>query len=190
MMTIVFDFDKTLTYTDSLTQFFKERMRGWRAIWWPYYMCLKVLSKFGAISVLREKELAMNALCPRSYGKMEELFSDFASHIKLSEIDERVNSAIAAGHRVVVLSASLEIYLRKIYPQCLVIGMQFAVGTRFHVTQHPYGKAKIECLKSYGIGHVDEFYYDSESDEEVFPICDRAYKVSNGRIVNEKILKL
>ncbi len=186
MKTIVFDFDKTLTYRDSLTQFFLGRMKGWRFIYLPYYICLKVFSKIGIISVIKEKELAMSLLCPKSESKINRLFLDFIDRINLSEVNERLYNEIDKNNKVIILSASPEIYLQKLYPKCEIIGLQFITQKGIKITQHPYGEEKLVLLKQHGISEVDEFYYDSKSDEAILPLCRKAYRISNGRIVEEK----
>lgn len=186
MKIVVFDFDKTLTYRDSLTQFFLERMKGWRVIFLPYYILLKVLSKYGVISVQKEKEFAFNVLCPRSEACTNRLLIDFADRIVLNEINEKVDDSLLRGDRVVILSASSEVYLNKIYPDCEIIGLRYDADKGYHITQHPYGKEKLDLLLRKEIERVDEFYYDSKSDEYVLPICKKAYRISNGKIVEEK----
>lgn len=186
MKTIVFDFDKTLTYKDSLTQFFIERMKGWRIIFLPYYVLLKVLSKFKIISVLREKELAMAVLFPKNQLELDKLLIDFASRIELNPLNDKVVGVLNNGNEVIILSASPEIYLKELYPQCQVIGMQIKVNNGIQITQHPYGDEKIKCLLNRGVTEIDEMYYDSESDESLLPICKKSYKVKNGIVVEKK----
>lgn len=185
--TIVFDFDKTLTYKDSLTQFFYERMRGWRILYFPYYIFLKILSKFKIISVLREKELALTALCPTDLYSLNNLLLGFAYHIKLNTINEIVKASLSNGDRVLILSASPEIYLKNLYPLCEVIGLQFSYDKGVIISQHPYGGEKLRLLKTHGIERVDEFYYDSKSDESVFPICKEAYRVHHGDTIEKTL---
>ena len=188
MKTIVFDFDKTLTYKDSLTQFFYERMRGTRIVFHPYYLILKVMSKFKLISVLQEKEWAMSALCAKAGAHFDDLLKDFASHIRLNPINNIVQEAVDNRDNVIILSASPEVYLKELYPGCEVVGLQYILSKGVKITQHPYGAEKLRLLKQKGIMQVDEFYYDSKSDEQVFPICKKAFRVRDGRIVEEKIL--
>ncbi len=189
MTTIVFDFDKTLTYKDSLTQFFVERMKSWRAIFLPYYFILKILSKYGFISISKEKELSFAALCPTSDSIINNLLVEFTDRIKLNDINERVLYNIKEGNRVIILSASPEVYLKKLYPSCDIIGLQLSNRNGIKIAQHPYGLEKLSLLKKKGITQIDEFYYDSHSDEFVFPLCKKAYKISKGKIIEEKSFK-
>lgn len=183
MKTIVFDFDKTLTYKDSLTQLFMEMMRGWRIIFYPYYLSLKVLSKLKIISVFREKELTMRALFPQSETALSLLLKNFAFRIELNPLNEKVTDEIVNSNQVVILSASPDVYLKELFPQCQVIGMQIKVDKGIQITQHPYGEDKLKCLLDRGIKVIDEMYYDSKSDESLLPICKKAFRVKNGIIV-------
>lgn len=187
---IVFDFDKTLTYQDSLTQFFYERMKGKRAILLPFYFFLKILSKFHFISIQKEKELAFSVLCPKSEALISDLLRIFACHIRLNPINKVVKSAVDNGAKVIILSASPEVYLKELYPNCEVVGLQYIFTKGFMITQHPYGAEKMRLLKQKGIMQVDEFFYDSKSDELVFPICKKAIRIRDGQIVEEKLLNM
>ena len=183
MRTIVFDFDKTLTYKDSLTQLFMTQMKGWRVIYLPYFVILKVLSKIKVISVLREKELLMNALFPRSEKDLQRLFLDFVPTIVLSPVNNILKEYNAEGSRVIVLTASPEKYLKLLFPKCEVIGMRFSYGKGFQITQHPYGKEKLKCLLDRGVNLVDEMFYDSKSDEALIPLCKKWNRVKDGVII-------
>lgn len=188
MKTVVFDFDKTLTYKDSLTQFFYERMRGWRMVMFPFYVVLKVLSKFSVISVKKEKELAMTALLPKDKDVISDLFKIFVKHIRLCPVNKNVEVALKDADRVIILSASPEDYLKILYPRCEVIGLRYEILKGVKITQHPFGDEKLRLLKEKGIDTVDEFYYDSRSDEAVFPICKKVNRIKNGVIVEERNL--
>ena len=65
MKTVVFDFDKTLTYKDSLTELFIQCIGGNFLLRFLYF-CLKVMSKLGIISVKTEK-LFMIRILFKSY---------------------------------------------------------------------------------------------------------------------------
>ena len=51
------------------------------------------------------------------------------------------------------------------------------------VTRHPYGEEKKRSLLNMGIKQIDEFYYDSKSDEAVLSLAVEGYKVNRGIIV-------
>ena len=74
---IVFDFDKTLIYEDSLTVVFKQRIQQKSLFFVGFYFLLKALSKLGLISVRYEKELSIRMI----YGSNLELFfADCETH--------------------------------------------------------------------------------------------------------------
>lgn len=130
----------------------------------------------------------MSVLCPNGRMQMVDMLKAFAYHINLNPVNKLVKRAVADGDHVIILSASPEAYLKELYPDCEVIGLQYDLYKGFKITQHPFGVEKLKLLNQKGIMHVDEFYYDSKSDEQVFPICKKAYRIEDGKIVEEKVL--
>lgn len=62
MRTVIFDFDGTLSYKDSMKELFNEQMSGWRKVYRIYYYLLKVLAKLKITSVKFEKEQMLKLL--------------------------------------------------------------------------------------------------------------------------------
>lgn len=187
MKTIVFDFDKTLTYKDTMNQFFFWRMRGIRAIYWPAFLFLVILVKIKLLSIKRLKELSIRMLAPKKKDEMMALFKKFSKEIVVADTIKILNKRIKEDNRVIVLSASPVYYLQEIFNNKVeIIGTTFEFDSNMTfkgIAQHPYGKDKYNALIDNGINSIYEMYYDSKSDEVLFPLCKFAYKVKNGLII-------
>lgn len=183
-MTVVFDFDKTLTYKDSLSELFREKSGLLTRF---VHLGLKVLSKVGLISVKQEK-LAMIRLL---FGGDERRFADAcreqAGRIRLNPMMDTLREYAARGERVIVLSASAVYLLSEVFSglEIDIMGSEFEVrdGKILGFRQHPFDQEKLETLRRHGVTHVDEEYFDSHHDECLKDISDRWYRVQDGMIV-------
>lgn len=186
MKTIVFDFDKTLTYKDTMNQFFFWRMRGIRAIYWPVFLFLVTIVKLKFLSIKRLKELCIRMLAPKKEDEMMALFKEFSEEIVMADTINILNKRVEEDNRVIVLSASPVYYLKEIFSNVEIIGTTFEFNSNMTfkgIAQHPYGKDKYNALIENGIDSIYEMYYDSKSDEVLFPLCKLAHKVKNGLII-------
>lgn len=187
MKTIVFDFDKTLTYKDTMNQLFFLRMKGMRSLYWPIYLFLVFLVKLRLITTKKLKETSIKFLLPKHKEKIIETFKDFSKMIILADtIVDILNKNIKAGNRVIILSASPIYYLRELFPKAEIIGTTFEFGSDMKfkkIAEHPYGKEKLNSLIRKGIINIDEMYYDSKADEEIFSLCTVAHKINKGNII-------
>lgn len=186
MKTIVFDFDKTLTYKDTMNQFFFWRMRGIRAIYWPAFLFLVTLVKLKFLSIKRLKELSIRMLAPKKKDEMLALFREFSKKIVFADTIKILNKRIEEGNRVIVLSASPVYYLQEIFNKIEIIGTTFEFNSNMTfkgIDKHPYGRDKYNALIEYGICSIDEMFYDSKSDEVLFTLCKSAYKVKKGLVI-------
>lgn len=182
---VVFDFDGTLTNYDTLAKFFSEQIKVQKRAWLHALMfLLKVSSKIKLTSIAFEKETMLNILFRGNQTKMQLAFSDFAKHIQTNELCDLPNKKLAEDNRVIILSASPTEYIKMVYPGCEVIGLEYEVtNKKLKVTRHPYGEEKRRILLNMGIKQIDEFFYDSKSDEAVLPIVVEGFKVKQGIIV-------
>ena len=171
---VVFDFDGTLSYKDSLTELFLQEMKGIKFVYRIYYFALKVLAKFCIISVKTEKEQMIRFLFNSDVNKFNPIYSRVQDHLK-------------NGDRVIILSASFIFFLAKVFEKKNVE----IVGTTLNsdgnkllgINCHPFHKEKIACILSMGILSIDEMYYDSKWDECLIPMCKEWHKVNNGVIM-------
>lgn len=187
--TVVYDFDGTLAYGDSLESLFNQEMRGWKTIYKLYYYFLKVLSKLKLSTVKREKERMIKLLFHSDEKAFRDACEKQAEGYRLTPIMECLKKDVEAGDRVIVLSASSVYFLEKIF-----LGMKVEIyGTTFNVkdgkmlgiNQHPFYHEKVDTLIENGINVVDEAYFDSKWDECLKPLCKKCHKVKNGVIVEE-----
>ena len=186
-MTVVFDFDKTLTYKDSLSELFMHEMLGWKYPLRVYYFMLKILSKLKIITVRREKEKIIQLLFDSDCALFEKKCREQAKTLRLTPIFDLLKKHVEAGDKVIVLSASSVYLLDEICKGLLVeiIGTTFICsdGKIKRIDQHPFSAEKYELLFKNGIKAVDEMFYDSPSDECLIPLSKKWNKVKNGVIV-------
>ena len=184
---VVFDFDGTLSYKDSLTELFLQEMKGIKFVYRIYYFALKVLAKFCIISVKTEKEQMIRFLFNSDVNKFKMACEAQAGSFKFNPIYSRVQDHLKNGDRVIILSASFIFFLAKVFEKKNVE----IVGTTLNsdgnklvgIICHPFHKEKIACILSMGILSIDEMYYDSKWDERLIPMCKEWHEVNNGVIM-------
>lgn len=187
MKTVVFDFDGTLSYEDSMKELFNKQMRRCRKLYRVYYYLLKVLAKLKITTVKFEKEQMLKLLFHSDVLAFAKASSEQAKSFKLNPVFSKVQEHLAMGDRVIVLSASSMYFLDEVFKGMNVelIGTTFMQenGRIQGIERHPFYYEKVECLKQMGICEVDEMYYDSKWDEVLIPMCKVSHKVVNGQIV-------
>lgn len=187
---VVYDFDRTLSYGDSMEELFNSEMQGIKSLYRCYYYFLKVLSKLKLSTVKSEKEKMIKLLFHSDERAFREACMEQANNYKFSPIMEKLKKDVSEGNRVIVLSASSECFLQTVFS-----GLDVEIlGTTFNckggkikgIKQHPFYHEKVDTLVGYGIPVVDEAYFDSKWDECLKPICRKWYKVKQGVIIEEK----
>jgi HAD superfamily phosphoserine phosphatase-like hydrolase len=189
---VVFDFDGTLSYKDSMKELFKEQMIGYKKFFLLYYFVLKVLAKLKITTVKFEKEQMLKLLFNSNLTKFKIASKNQATSFKLNPIFNKVDNHVKSGDQVIILSASSMYFLEDIFKDLNVklLGTTIKSDGNFirGIDRHPFYVEKVKCLQSIGITHVDEMYYDSEWDECLIPMCNEWHKVKDGVIVyNGKI---
>lgn len=187
---VVYDFDGTLSYGDSMEEMFNSEMQGIKSLYRFYYYFLKVLSKLKLSTVKREKEKMIKLLFHSDERAFREACVEQAKSYKFSPIMEKLKKDVSQGNRVIVLSASSEYFLQTVFADVKVE----ILGTTFNcdggkikgINQHPFYHEKVDTLVGYGISVADEAYFDSKWDECLKPICRKWYKVKQGVIIEEK----
>jgi len=186
--TVVYDFDGTLAYGDSLEALFNQEMCGWKAVYRLYYYFLKVLSKLKLSTVKREKERMIKLLFHSDEVAFREACEKQALGYRMSPIMDYLKKDVEAGNRVIVLSASSEYFLNAVFKGMAleILGTNFKCkgGKIVGINRHPFYHEKVDTLIEKGIAEVDEAYFDSKWDECIKPLCNKWYKVKNGEIVN------
>lgn len=186
--TVVFDFDKTLTYKDSLSELFMHEMTGWKYLLRVYYFILKMLSKLKIITVRREKEKMIQLLFDSDCALFEKKCRVQAKTIRLTPVFDLLKKYVDARDRVIVLSASSVYLLEEVFknlPAVEIIGTDFMCrgGKILRIDKHPFSIEKYELLLKYGVGEIDEMFYDSPGDECLIPLCKKWHKVKDGVII-------
>lgn len=184
---VVFDFDGTLSYEDSLTELFLQEMKGIKFAYRIYYFALKILAKLCIISVKIEKTLMIKLLFNSDVNKFKMACETQAYNFKLNPIFSRIQDYLNNGDRVIILSASSIFFLEKVFERMNVeiVGTTInSNGNKFlSIDCHPFYKEKVICILSMGISLIDEMYYDSKWDECLIPMCKEWHKVNCGAIV-------
>ena len=186
---VVYDFDGTLSYGDSLETLFNQEMHGWKALYKAYYYFLKVLSKLKLSTVKQEKEHMIKLLFHSDEKVFRKACDKQAEEYKLTPIMALLKKDVAEGNRVIVLSASSEYFLKKIFQgmNVEILGTTFNIkdGKILGINQHPFFHEKVDTLVNNGISRVDNAYFDSKWDECLKPLCKNWYKIKNGEIVEK-----
>ncbi|NBL00174.1 MAG: haloacid dehalogenase-like hydrolase [Erysipelotrichia bacterium] len=187
-----FDFDGTITTDDSLLKFIRFVVGNFK-----FMQGLVVLSpvlflyKLKVIPNYKAKQMMLSYFFK---GMSEKSFIEVAKQYSLEHIDSIVREDAMKqiqwhhtnGHRVVVVSASLECWL---HPWCEKNGLEL-IGTRLEVldgiitgrllTKNCYGIEKVNRIK--GKYNLEEYEYiyaygDSSGDREMLELAQKkAYK--------------
>lgn len=182
-----FDFDGTLTYRDSFLPFIKSAVGPWR-----FYLGLLLLGPillgYGMrlIPNWRTKQIVLSHFFRRwPQAKLQQAAEGFA-HQELPrllrpEALQRLSWHRQHGHQLVLVSASLEAYLR---PWADRQSFDQVIGTRLGVTEgqitghiegkNCYGPEKVRRLKEWA-SCIEEYYLyaygDSKGDRELLAIA-------------------
>ena len=187
-----FDFDGTLTTSDSLLRFL------WFAVSPQILICRSLQSGFlllkyalGLIDNNRGKEQLFSYLFARMEKEDFILKSElFSKSILPSILNDRALNKLnwhqKHGHECVLISASIEDYL---VPWAVQAGFSKVIGTRLAVdanglltgkflAKNCYGPEKVRRLEEY-LGILDQFeiyaYGDSRGDKELLGIADHPF---------------
>ena len=186
---IVFDFDKTMINKDSILPFFLNccKRYPYKYILIPLYICAKLLSKIGLISIRQEKEFGVRLLCPKSKEVIKDLSVKFASSLRLNNIYyDYYKKSKESGSNVIVASASFKVYLDILFPDTVVLGTTFLfdkeTGLVRGLDEHPFGLEKKRLLLKKGINSVDVFFTDSKKDIPIVNMSKKTYWVKDGKI--------
>lgn len=186
-MIVVFDFDKTLTYKDSLSELFKERLNVFTRL---CYFLLRIGSKIGLISVPQEKFVMIKILFGADEVRFKAACIEQASQIKLTPVIDILKQHLLHKDRVIVLSASAQYLLDEVFKgyNIEIIGTEFLVveDKIAKIVQHPFGKEKLKVLKENNVTDIDDEYFDSCHDECLKSITKNWHKVKDGVIVDYK----
>ena len=187
---IVFDFDKTLTYHDTLFGFFMLCCR--KNFLFPFkvsiYFLLMTLAKLNLISNSKLKKsgvyLFLQGKDVKSIDKLSKIYS---KRIKFNKLFNQYN--FKKEKKVYIISASFDVYLRKIFPDnVIVIGSQieYSSGVVIGLKYNCFKDEKINALSKKGVKKIDEFYTDSYSDFSLAKISKKIIIVNRDKLFDCK----
>lgn len=187
---IVFDFDKTLTYQDTLSGFYQEVAQKGENNKLPYQLKKLLLISFAVLYKLKlisntqlkkagvwlflkgltEKELRLHA---GNYAKKIKLNNVYASHFNNTTPENRL-----------IITASFVNYVQPVFPDDQVFGSQLKMvdGRVVGLAVNMYKAEKVNQLKKLGIQQIEAVYTDSFSDKPLMDIADDCFIVNGEQI--------
>lgn len=186
-MTVVFDFDKTLTLHDTVFGFYKYcNKHKFIAHKIVLFYIFSIIYKLRLISNTRLKKLGV-VFFLKGYSRqyLLEKGQQYAKEIKLlttfeTEFKQKFPDAIIA-------SASFLEYLKPIFPNNLLICSsliyknEIAVGLEKNI----FGNDKKEALIELGFNNIDIFYTDSKTDLPTASLAKKTIWVIKGKLITE-----
>lgn len=186
----IFDFDGTLTHKDSFLPFLKFAYGRWYWLYLIPYSVFLLGYLLGFVSNHRVKELLLNRFF-KGYqdSELQSLATDYAIY-QLPQLMnqlaiERLRWHQKQGHKIIIVSANLEIYLK---PWIQMIGVNCLLATQLIFANGVFtGKIKGKCC--YGkeklkrsqelLGALNNYYLyvygDSQGDQEILEIADSPF---------------
>lgn len=165
---VVYDFDKTLTYRDTLWGYFTYcgRDGAFLTLKKALYMGAMLLSKLKLISNSRMKACGV-ALFLRGKERdvLERLSEAYGKEIAFNRLYRQLS--FDRGKDYFVVTASFEEYVRPLFPSHVdVVGSRlfYREGYVAGVAENCYKELKAAALKQRGIDRIDLLYTDSISD--------------------------
>lgn len=186
---IVFDFDKTLTYKDTLFGFYKaaSRSRVLFNVKYPFFLVAAAAYKLGFISNSGLKKVGIwFYLKGKTREELEAIGKEYAAKIDLNKVYRDVFLNYSAD-QVLIISASFEEYLKPLFPQYRVTGSQLEYsewGCVKGLDLNMFGEKKREWLEKNKICKIDMLYTDSFSDLPLMKMSNSTFLVSMDSIEN------
>lgn len=188
----VFDFDHTLTDRDTLLPFLFFSQGALKTAYKLSKMSISFLAYlYGRISRQEIKEKVLTRFfCGDFFFDFQKLAKEFSEkRLDLYLKDEalrRLEWHLGEGHRCVLVSASLEVYLR---PWAKRHGFEAVLGTKLEIDSGRKVTGKLEGANCWGLekkkrlvkylGELTEYeiyvYGDSEGDREILEIANHPY---------------
>ncbi len=186
MRTIVYDFDKTLTRSDTLLGFFRlaAKRQGGRRIHLGIYFLGMVATKLGWMSNTRLKAIGVDLfLRGMACEVLESLCLEYAAQIACNGLYHRMQKHREA--RIFVVTASFEAYLVPLFSdEVIVIGSRISCvdGSVDALAYNCYGDEKVKTLQAQGVDRIDLLYTDSWSDRALAEISRKIIVVDGEKL--------
>ena len=187
----VFDFDKTLTIKDTVSDFLFLAGRNTRYFYLKVllYFFLMVMNKFNFISNTLLKKFGIRLFL---FGKDRQSLERFAlQYSSQIEINDELNLVFSNydNKKLIICSASYDIYIKYIYPNVSIISSQLSFDNNDRcdgLNYNLYGTSKVEYLNKLGIKSIQNLYTDSYSDKPLMCISDNVFLVNHSKITKIK----
>lgn len=184
---VIFDFDKTLTYSDTTFGFFlnvADKNFSFPVKVLLYIFCM-IFSKLKILSNTKLKSFGVRLfLSSFSMEKINSRSLEYSKKIKFNKL--YFNYEFLAKKKIFIVSASFVNYLKPLFPKnVVVIGSEllFENNVVTGLKENCFGINKAKVLSSYGIESIDTFYTDSLSDLPLAKISDEIIIVRKDDLV-------
>lgn len=199
-----FDFDGTLTTSDSMVGFIRYVCGTWGLVYaFAMYLPLMILMKLGLYPNWKTKEKVLRhcfaGMSVTEFRKKAEEYAAAHRNILRQETLSIMRNAIANGNKVMVVSASVVDWVAPFFkdmPEVTVTGTLLesmdGVLTGNLATPNCYGPEKVKHIKEC-YPNRDEYYIvafgDSRGDREMLEYADEGYLLKGGEItkINKEI---
>ena len=185
---VIFDFDKTLINKDTLFGFYRC-VHGDNMLFKAKRVLLifaAILYKLKFIDNDRLKSIGINMfLKGKSLKEISNLSVAYADSLQLNKIYYDVFLKIPKNERIII-SASPEVYLTKVFPDEKVLGTTFKYKNGFlkGLELNCYGKRKLDKLfLLYPDISLNKVYSDSMSDKPLFDKSKKYYIVKDSKLI-------
>ena len=185
MMTIVFDFDKTLTDRDTLFGFYKLTNKPGFSYFIKRVLLLiaAICFKFKIISNNRLKKIGVSLfLKGKDKSFIDEKGRLYASSINLNKIYYNDYLQYSIRDRMVI-SASLIEYLKHKFPNEKIFASSLKYSESKKVIgleENLYAEQKRKFIEQKGIERIDILYTDSYSDKALMEISNKIFLINKG----------
>ena len=182
---VVFDFDKTLTYHDTLLGFFL--LAGKKNISYPFkiliYVIVMFFVKFNLLSNIDLKRIGI-FLFLKGINKIQlkSVAKEYISKIKFNNLFYEYD--FKSKDKVYIVSASFSEYLKPIFPNNVnVIGSEICYEQDIvsGLKLNCYGLQKQKILKKQGVLFIDTLYTDSFNDFSIASLAKKIIIVSGDK---------
>jgi len=189
---VVYDFDKTLTYKDTLFGFFKAVSK--KNIFYPLkvsiYFFFMIIAKLKLISNTTLKSVGVN-LFLKGLDKtfIQTKSKEYSKTVKTNKIYKQL---IDKNKSAYIITGSFKEYIQPLFPKNIKIissKLDFKDNKVDKLNFNCYKENKIDALKQNGIESIDIFYTDSMADLEVAKISKKIFIVKKDDIIKVENIK-
>ncbi len=179
---VVYDFDKTLTYKDTLLGFFRFAAKKdlcYQCKWLIYFFGM-ISAKLGFISNDMLKNIGIKMfLKTLDKNDIEEKFANYYKTIRFNKVFKELAYNDDIDHYIV--SASFKEYLQPIFPDFVTIlgsEVKYIDTKAYELGYNCYKENKVSCLKKLQVNKIDILYTDSYSDYALAKMSDKIIVVN------------